>query len=535
MEIIEEDLIPNPDEFITENNKNDLEPIATEINSNKIQKTVNYFNHKFVISDTEDISVESLISQQPQINNLKKRKIEPKIEIKPKIKESLLKTDIEKLKKNYQNKIFIIKDGQMIPILSPIINSGIFRSKKNVTKKDLEEFIEIKPRENVVYTNTIKGKILTLKNFEKQINKTKTISIKQSLPTPKIVTKQITSKPVEIIPNTNIIYRIVAPEDVNLKKDDSSNQETPQIMDSSERQKIKLKIRPTKRLKKKCEQISNPAPPSQPIQPTARTRSGRLSRPPRHIQNYDLHKSDEDEKEIIINFPTMKIVSQETPKIKSLETKIQRIVNPENKCGTCNKLYLGKNRMIKHLENFPSHGDKSVVLAQLKETPKILTKNSLYEFFIKKIKATPITERSKLFITELSNFVKSLEDLVPQILKENSPQGSIDFVDKNSSKILGIPCGDYQLDLTFQTNLKTNEELINSSNRLDYLNISLEDADKTNLSDESLLRSVDELVKERWKNIGDDEEVDPFINNTVDDKSITPTPVLDLSLDYLLS
>lgn len=528
MEIIEEELIPNPEEIIPENNKK-LEPKIIE---NKIQKTVNYFNHKFVISDTEDISVESLISQQPQIYNTKKRKIEPKFEIKPKVKESLLKTE-----KNCQKKIFIIKDGQMIPILSPIVlNSGIFRSKTNLIKRDLEEFIEIKPRENVVYTNTIKGKILTLKNFEKQINKTTTISIKQSSATP----KPISSKPEEIItPNTNIIYRIVAPEDFNLKKDDSSNQETSQILDNSERQKIKPKIRPTKRLKKKSEQLSVPVPP-QPTQPTARTRSGRLSRPPRHIKNYDLHKSDEDEKEIIINFPPIKTVSDsdlvvnDSPVISSLETKIQRFVNPEHKCGTCNKLYLGKTRMVKHLENFPSHGDKSVVLAQLKETPKILTKNSLYDFFIKKIKATPITERSKLFINELSNFVKSLEDLVPQILKEN-PQGSIDFIDKNSSKILGIPCGDYQLDLTFQTNLKTGEDLSNSSNRLDYLNISLEDADKTNLSDESLLRSVDELVKERWKNIGDDEEVDPFINNTVDDKSINPTPILEMSLDYLLS
>lgn len=545
METIEEELIQSPGELIPENN---LEPKTTEINSNKVQKSVNYFNHKFVISDTEDISVETLISrQQPQIYNSKKRKIEPKIEIKPKTKESLLKTDLdnEKFKKNYQNKIFIIKHGQMIPILSPIvINSGIFRSKNNLTKKALEEFVEIKPRENVVYTNTIKGKILTLKNFEKQIKKTTIVSIKQ---TPKtshlgklcertVNLSETEIKPQIIPPNTNIIYRIVAPEDVNLKKDDSSNQETPQIMDTSERQKIKPKIRPTKRLKKKFEQISIPAPPLQPVQPTARTRSGRLSRPPRYIQNYDLQKSEEDEKEIISNFPinTISDLVKETPVINTLETKVHRNLNPEHKCGTCNKLYLGKTRMVKHLENFPSHGDKSAVLARLKETPKTLTKNSLYDFFIKKIKATPITDRSKLFIAELSNFVKSIEELVPHILKEN-PQGSIDFVDKNSSKILGIPCGDYQLDLTFETNLKTDEDLINSSNnRLDYLNIS-EDADKTNLSDESLLRSVDELVKERWKNIGDDEEVDPFINNTVDDKSITPTPILDLSLDYLLS
>lgn len=529
MELIEEELIQSP--------VNNLKPKITEMNSNKIQKTVNYFNHKFVISDTEDISVDTLISQQqPQIYNSKK----PKIDIKPKAKESLLKTDLdnEKFKKNYQNKIFIIKDGQMIPILSPIVlNSGIFRSKNILSKKTLDEFIEIKPRENVVYTNTIKGKILTLKNFEKQIKKTTIVSLKQSSPPiPKIT--EILHPPPEIIqPNTNIIYRIVAPEDFNLKKDDSSNQETPQIINNQEHQKIKSKIRPTKRLKKKCEQISISVPPPQPVQPTARTRSGRLSRPPRYIQNYDLNKSEEDEKEIITNFPMKTIsdlINETLPVNNTIETKIVRNVNPEHYCGTCNKLYLGRTRMVKHLENFPSHGDKSAVLARLKETPKTITKNSLYDFFIRKIKATPITDRSKLFIAELSNFVKSIEDLVPQILKEN-PQGSIDFVDKNSSKILGIPCGDYQLDLTFQTNLKTDEDLNSSNNRLDYLNISLEDADKTNLSDESLLRSVDELVKERWKNIGDDEEVNTYINNTVDDKSITPTPILDLSLDYLLS
>lgn len=253
-----------------------------------------------------------------------------------------------------------------------------------------------------------------------------------------------------------------------------------------------------------------------------------------------MQKSEEDENEIS-NFPINKIsdLVKETPIIDAIETKVHRNINPEHRCGTCNKLYLGKTRMARHLENFPSHGDKSAVLTRPKETPNSNSKNSLYDFLIKKLKITPIADRSKLFIDELSNFVKSIEDLVPQILKEN-PQGSIEFVDKNSSKILGIPCGDYQLDLTFETNLKSDADLINSANnRLDYsLNISLDsitDADKTNLSDESLLRSVDELVKERWKNIGDDEEVDTFINNVADDKAITPTPILDLSLDYLLS
>lgn len=303
-----------------------------------------------------------------------------------------------------------------------------------------------------------------------------------------------------------------------------------------------------KRLKKKTEQISISMLPPQPVQPTARTRAGRLSRPPRHIQNYDLLKGEEDESEIISNFPINKIsdLVKETAVFSIAETKISRIVNPEHKCGTCNKMYLGRTRMEKHLENFPSHVDKS---ARLMETLKTDTKNSLYDFFITKLKTTPIAGRSKFFISELSNFIKSIEDLVPLILKEN-PHGSIDYVDKNASKILGIPCGDYQLDLAFQTNSKTDEliqppslDLINTSNnRLDYsLNISLDsipDPDKTNLSDESILRSVDEvdeLVKERWKNIGDDEEVDSFINNSVDDKAITPTPILELSLDYLLS
>lgn len=183
VEIIEEEFIQNSEESsIPENNLNSenqflrvkhLAPKIIELNSNKVQKTVNYFNHKFVISDTEDISVDTLISQQPEIFNSKKRKIEPNIEIKRKVKESLLKTDFdnEKFEKFYQNKIFIIKDGQMIPVLSPIVlNSGIFRSKNNLPKKSsLNELIEIKPRDNVLYTNTIKGNILTMKNFEKQI------------------------------------------------------------------------------------------------------------------------------------------------------------------------------------------------------------------------------------------------------------------------------------------------------------------------------------------------------------------------------
>lgn len=182
IEIIEEELIESPEKIFRENNLLEkLEPKMIEMNSNKIQKTVNYFNHKFVISDTEDISVETLISQQPQICNAKKRKIEHKMEIKPKAKESLLKPDLdnERFQKNCQSKVFIIKNGQMIPILPPsILSSGIFKS-TNLTKT--EEFVYKKPLENVVYTNTVhKGNILPLNKFNKHIHQTTIVSLKSS-------------------------------------------------------------------------------------------------------------------------------------------------------------------------------------------------------------------------------------------------------------------------------------------------------------------------------------------------------------------
>lgn len=103
----------------------------------------------------------------------------------------------------------------------------------------------------------------------------------------------------------------------------------------------------------------------------ARTRSGRLSRPPKHIihdykklanpeadaMQADIDDSDDYSDNSISNTikPEPGVESSNSVELlKGLEP-LKRKISDHFKCFTCNKTYLGKSRIAKHFEMYPEH------------------------------------------------------------------------------------------------------------------------------------------------------------------------------------
>lgn len=420
--------------------------------------------------------------------------------------------------------------------------------------------------------------------------------------------------------NTKIIYRVINPEDVNLRKEDSIHiDKTIKI----KKQNFIPRNRPgrPKGVHRK-RTVSTANPDILLTQPTARTRAGRLSRPPRHVQNYfkvngkfseTLNEnpgpapSNLNEKPIKeeINFDEIK--TEEDIRVIDPEINIvkrERKIPSQYKCKKCNKIYLGYNRMARHLESFPDHGVISD-LFQMKVKNLQTYDDTLFEYLIKKIRKTPPENRARQFFDEISNLTRRIQLLMPKLITENS-DCPIEYIDQEMMKVLNIPSGKYFIDMNELNNdinlemppLHQTETLdfdvltdpnhhyhsihhglpqtINhNSHHIDHqqqhhnhhhnlqhaldnnhhLNATIEfnllpdsnDADK-NLSDDSFLQSVDEFVKERWKNIAE-EELTQLHHHTNVSNYITHDnhlkdlhhhhhhhpPILDLSLEYLLN
>lgn len=99
----------------------------------------------------------------------------------------------------------------------------------------------------------------------------------------------------------------------------------------------------------------------------ARTRSGRLSRPPRHmVRDYkhlhhmdftqpDLDDSDGGYSDYNTNAEKLENDDSTKELLSGLEVP-KRKISDHFRCPTCNKIYLGRTRMARHFEMHPDHG-----------------------------------------------------------------------------------------------------------------------------------------------------------------------------------
>lgn len=167
--------------------------------------------------------------------------------------------------------------------------------------------------------------------------------------------------------NERVVYRVVFPEELDLQIRNPGNI---------------LKNRGGKRGRPKKSAIRPSLLPSKPPpipdeeqeelkderkKVVARTRSGRLSRPPRHmVRDYKhLHHSDFLQPDLDdsdggysdYNTNNDKLEEEESPKelLTGLEVP-KRKISDHFRCPTCNKIYLGRTRMARHFEMHPDHG-----------------------------------------------------------------------------------------------------------------------------------------------------------------------------------
>ncbi|XP_015601627.1 uncharacterized protein LOC107270815 [Cephus cinctus] len=187
------------------------------------------------------------------------------------------------------------------------------------------------------------------------------------------------------MPNERIVYRVVFPEELDLRT------RTPGTL---------LKGRGGKRGRPKKNAVRPPTLPSKSTtlpeddqeeikderkKVVARTRSGRLSRPPRHmvrdykhLHHLDFMQPDLDDSDggySDYNTNSDKLEDEESPKelLTGLEVP-KRKISDHFRCPTCNKIYLGRTRMARHFEMHPDHGSPEqlpppTLEPELKQTP----------------------------------------------------------------------------------------------------------------------------------------------------------------------
>lgn len=111
----------------------------------------------------------------------------------------------------------------------------------------------------------------------------------------------------------------------------------------------------------------------------------------------------------------------------------KRVISSQYRCPTCKKAYLGKMRMLKHLQKYPDHGDLPENMRQEHMTWKFLIDTAL--------KATTGC-KAKTFYEELTALVQNARTLAKYLFKVSEGDNSVK-VDPTMAAVLGISPGQY--------------------------------------------------------------------------------------------
>ncbi|XP_066581268.1 uncharacterized protein [Prorops nasuta] len=168
--------------------------------------------------------------------------------------------------------------------------------------------------------------------------------------------------------NERVVYRVVFPEELDLRIRSPGNLVKNRTVGKRGRPKKNsirssvLPPKPTPIPDDEQEEIKD-----ERKKVVARTRSGRLSRPPRHmvrdykhLHHLDFLQPDLDDSDggySDYNTNSDKLEDEESAKdlLTGLEVP-KRKISDHFRCPTCNKIYLGRTRMARHFEMHPDHG-----------------------------------------------------------------------------------------------------------------------------------------------------------------------------------
>lgn len=162
-----------------------------------------------------------------------------------------------------------------------------------------------------------------------------------------------------------VVYQIVYPTDLDLigRRAPAVVQKRPAKRGRPKKSAVKPQVQaPPKPVSEEDRELKN-----ERKKVVARTRSGRLSRPPKHmVRDYKhLHPVDFTQPDLddsdggYSDYNTNGEVLEDEETSKALLTGLEvpkRKVSKEYLCPTCSKTYLGREKMIFHFEKYPSHG-----------------------------------------------------------------------------------------------------------------------------------------------------------------------------------
>lgn len=129
----------------------------------------------------------------------------------------------------------------------------------------------------------------------------------------------------------------------------------------------------------------------------------------------------------------------EQPKIfESLSsTPKKRIISAKYRCPKCQKVYLGRSRMVKHLEDNPDHGP-------IPEHCK--TNNSeVWNYLVDITQKFPTGKRGMKFCAELSNLLQNLKVLSRYLFKLSDEKNAV-ALDTFLGAVLDLPSGNYRFN-----------------------------------------------------------------------------------------
>ncbi|XP_055911671.1 uncharacterized protein LOC129945776 [Eupeodes corollae] len=503
--------------------------------------------------------------------------------------------------------LFMVEPYGLKPITSPFMVPGIYKRIPHTTRIEPEQPADKVTSKNVFICSTEKtGKILAASvfkdayiNLEEEALEPEPISPEVKKPVAPQVPDSLTMLAYDILKlsnrdnividrerneiirhegelNRKTIYRFLTPKTLGL-----SSEMLASLLQNESHREIMPPVKSKRGRPRKNKEPGKPPPPtsSQSVpqppeksQPKVtspvkvqRTRSGRIvksalepppTRPPEPDPEPD-NAEPENAASFMRNFlRDLKDSEYETKSSPPPPTLPESPVRPKTRnlsadsyCPTCNKIFLGK-RMQHHFQAFPDHRPNT-------DRQKILEEMSLFKFLVGKVQNTSQDQRADVFLNEISDLVEQLQARSSRMIRNTS---GLQFVNSKTSKVLGIPEGHYSLDVNSID--APPDPIVHFENlapppvivpRLDYnLSMSLDDTSteaKMHLSgaiasEESLLRTVDDLMKEGMKKLDHDllHPAEPQVihydhgsDNAVEAVSMKETsqgtPILDLSLD----
>ncbi|XP_055685343.1 uncharacterized protein LOC129791293 [Lutzomyia longipalpis] len=361
-------------------------------------------------------------------------------------------------------RLFVVQNGDLKPILSSnIANSGVFRPSE--PRQTIPAATE--PR-NIIIADSIRGGIMTQRDYEEKLRRAK-------------------SPP----PIRKILYRIIQPGDVGLSTGTGEEANTGAAVATRSRvgrRKGTLKKPPTV-----------PVSTEEDPVPTARTRSGRLTRPPRHI-HLDYRGNQvimRPAAQADVTEPEDKVETERvTKKPRSMKWMMGRL-----KCELCGKFYVSQQKLERH---WLTHGEQPC-------------QGSAFEHLLKQLRRVAYENRAKVFVNEVADFVERVQFLAKRLLTHD-PSFPIQHVDHSAAHVLGVPVGSYRFNMTAlsedaQPEGAPDTPPATTDCHLPEIQAALEDScmtDPTKISladinDDSLFQSVEDIVREKIRNLTEED------------------------------